>query len=719
MARSAACLAAVIPTALAAVLVPIAPAAVAAPDDVEQALTVSLESMTPSAVPRRGRITLTGEVTNTSDDTWTDIQAYLFTSSEPITTADGLSAAAETDPAIEVGGRLTREGLFDEVGDLEPGESTSYSVSVARKDLSISGEPGAYWIGVHVLGAVDGVRDGFAAGRARSFIPLMTPRGPDAELALVVPFRERVMRDSDGTLLGLPRWQGLLASDGRLGQLASLAAESDRPLSLIVDPAVLDAARSVAADNPPFTTSDDGSGAERGGASESPAPSESESPSEDPETPAPVEDGEPVEPSPEALQAESWLASFVDSADRSTVLALPYGDVDVAAVTTNRLDRILQQAFDLSDQTLNELEVGSAPVVAPPTGRLPARSLDAVDPGTPVVLADAAFPDFTGAALNRPSGPQVALTDSEAGIGGPGPDDRTHPVALRQRILAEAAVRALEEPDAPPLVVSTPQRWDPGPSWRAADFFDGLDVPWLRQVDLNQVLAGAVPERVSTAPEYPQRQAAKEVPFPNQLATQELIRTGAVYAELLADNESVRVDVAKAAMLASSYSARPRPGAALTRARGTTLRIRRTMRLVDIDGPPFVMMSSERGPIAVTVVNNLDDPVTVKLEAVTQRDDLTIKDSDPITLRPGQRTPVRLRAETSAIGVHPVTLRATTESGEPLGSEVVFTVRTSNVGFVVWLVMGIGGALLLVMVGFRIVRRVRARRGSAAPEHAA
>ncbi len=716
MARSAACLAAVIPTALAAVLVPIAPAAVAAPDDVEQALTVSLESMTPSVLPRRGRITVTGEVTNTSEDTWTDIQAYLFTSSEPITAADELAAAAETDPAVEVGGRLTSDGLFDEVGDLEPGESTSYSVSVPRKSLEISGEPGAYWIGVHVLGAVDGVRDGFAAGRARSFIPLMTPRGPDAEVALVVPFRERVMRDSDGTLLGLPRWQGLVASGGRLGQLAGLVAESDGPLSLIVDPAVLDAVRSVAADNPPFRTSDDGSGTDRDEASGAPAATGSASPSTDPETPATDEDGEPVEPSPEAQQAESWLESFIESANRSSVLALPYGDVDVAAVATNRLDRILLQAANLSDQTLNELEIANAPVVAPPTGRLPARGLEAVDPGTPVVLADAAFPDFGGAALSRPSGPQVLLTDTEAASGGPGPDDRTHPVALRQRILAEAAVRALEDPDAPPLVVSTPQRWNPGPSWRAADFFDGLDVPWLRRVDVNTVLAGAPPEQVDTAPKYPKSQTRKQVPFPNQLATQELIRTGQVYAELLADNESVRPEVAKAAMLASSYSARRRPAAALTRARGTTLRIRRTMRLVDIDGPPFVMMSSERGPIAVTVVNNLDEPVTVKLEAVTERDDLTIKESDPITLRPGQRTPVRLRAETTAIGVHPVTLRATTESGAPLGSEVVFNVRTSNVGFVVWLVMGTGGALLLVMVGFRIVRRVRARRGSAAPE---
>ena len=57
-----------------------------------------------------------------------------------------------------------------------------------------------------------------------------------------------------------------------------------------------------------------------------------------------------------------------------------------------------------------------------------------------------------------------------------------------------------------------------------------------------------------------------------------------------------------------------------------------------------------------------------------------------------------------------MTLVETTEDGRRLGSEVQFNLRTSNVGAVVWLVMGTGGALLLVMIVFRIQRRVRSRR---------
>jgi hypothetical protein len=143
------------------------------------------------------------------------------------------------------------------------------------------------------------------------------------------------------------------------------------------------------------------------------------------------------------------------------------------------------------------------------------------------------------------------------------------------------------------------------------------------------------------------------------------------------------------------------------------------MQLVGIDGPSFVMMSSETGSIDVSVVNNLDEPVTVVLEARTPRNDLTINAPDPITLEPGERTPVRMRAESKSIAVHEVTLVATTEAGQPLGSEAQFNVRTSNVGFVIWLVMGAGGAVLLGMIVFRIVRRVRARRTQTVPEAAA
>ena len=697
-------------------LVPGAGPAHAAPAGGGDPLKVTLDAMTPSTLPRRGTVTLTGEVTNTSEDTWTDLQAYLVTASEPIRTSDELDLAARSDPASDLGapGRITTGGLFTEIGDLEPGETTGYTVSVPRKDLEIGDEPGVYWMGVQVLGAVDGIRDSLADGRARSFMPQMARRGPKADVALVLPVRDRVRRSTDGRLIGLERWQRTFAPDGRLGRLLALGAGSDRSLTWLVDPAVLDAAASVAHENPPLSTDADGTGP---GEAESQSPSPSPSGAGDPgPSEGPGTSEEPAqEPTEAARDAADWLASFVEHTSGDTVLTLPYGDLDVAAVTANRLRGILRKATALSEQTMTALGVDESAVVAPPSARLPGRALGALDPGTPALLSDRAVPSATASLLQRPDGTPLVLTDSAAARGGPGPDARRTPLALRQRILAEAAVRALATGPRTPMVVQAPTYWQPGDSWQLADFFEGLDVPWLHQVDVADVLAGDA-EPADARPRYPARLRKAEVPFANQLATQELIDTGNVFAALLTDNDNISDQLARMAVLASSYAARPRPVAALERTRTTTDRVRRTMRLVDIDGPPFVMMSSETGPIAVTVVNNLDVPVTVRLEARAGRDGLKISSPEPRTLGPGQRAPVRLRAVSTSIGVHQVTLVATTEDGQQIGSAVQFNVRTSNVGLVIWVVMGVAGALLLVMIAFRILRRVRAYRARARQE---
>ena len=725
-ARAAACLAACSVTAVTLVLAPSSPHAQAVPrravDD--SPLKVTLDTMTPSVIPRRGPITLRGEVTNRSDDTYTDAQVYLFHSATPITSRAGLAEAVTTDAATDVGGRVTDEGLYDEIGDLEPGETTSYDVTVRRSDLEITGDPGVYWVGTHVLGAVDGVRTGLAAGRARSFMPLMPDDAPTTDLSVVVPLRERVRRGGNGSLLGLRQWQRSLSDDGRLGRIGLFASGSSGPLTWLVDPAVIDAVRSVAADDPPLSTAPDGTGPGGDGEGEADGSEASTSPSAEagedegsvPEDGAESgeEDGEGQEPeeelSPEAQVAQAWLDGFLADVTGDALYALPYGDIDVPAFTRTHIDDIVDEAERLSADTMAELDLDTTAAVAPPRGYLPARALARVDPGTAVLMSDLAFPTVDDTVLSRPDGTQVVLTDTAAAGGGPGPQPRNGLLALRQRILSDVALTSLAGEAGEPVVVTLPSRFDPGEDWQTADFFGGLDVPWLRQVDLRQVLVGGLSTTTTQAPLYPASQRDAHIPLANQLATQELGRVGRVYADLLTDNDSVADDLAKTGMLASSYFVRNRPGAAQLRARNTTTRVRRDMQQVVVDGPPFVRMTSLTGPISVTVDNQLDVPVTVALEARANTDGLSISTPDPIQLGPGQRTPVRLRADADSIGVHTVSLVATTPEGEAIGSRTQFSVRTSNVGTFVWFVVGGGAAVLALAIVIRLVRRIRAAR---------
>lgn len=664
-------------------------------------LTVSIHTLTPSTLPRDGTVTLTGEITNRSASTWTDLNAYLFASSTPMTTSAELEEATGTSPALEVGARVTAEGRYDEVADLAPGESTDFRISVPRRDLPIT-EAGVYWIGVHVLGSNEDGRVEGADGRARTFIAAMPSSPPSISMAMVLPLRERVIRAADGRLGAEDRWRRMLADDGRLDRLLDLTSTaSDTPLTWLVDPAVLDATRSVAEGNPGFVISPTGrDDASRTAAEASP-------------TPAPGGD-EPDEVSPEEQQAADWLEEFVGQAEEQTVMSLPYGDVDVAALSRRGFADVYRRATKLGADTFGALALDTAPVVSPLGGRLPDKALDLLDDETSVLLDEGAS-DTAASVVRLPQGRRVALSSSTARIAGPGPEPRYGALALRQRILAEAAARALTGDAEQPLVVTVPERWDPGDEWRSAGFFSGLDVPWLRPVDLPFALAATDPEPHEGQLSYPRELRRQELPVANVTATHELDVAGSVLAGLLSRNDTVDGEIGRAAMLGSSVHVRPAPDRGLRMTRRITGQVRGQLNRVYVEGSSLVTMSSETGNFSVTVVNGLEEPVTVGLRVRTGSEALDIRTPDLVSLGPGQRASVRLAVRAQGTGVHSVQVIPTTEDGRPLGRSTRIKVRSSQVGLVIWLIIGTGAAVFVVAIALRVSRRMRSRTGKGRP----
>jgi len=58
-------------------------------------------------------------------------------------------------------------------------------------------------------------------------------------------------------------------------------------------------------------------------------------------------------------------------------------------------------------------------------------------------------------------------------------------------------------------------------------------------------------------------------------------------------------------------------------------------------------------------------------------------------------------------GVHSVRISPTTRDGLPLGQSTKVKVRSSQVGLVIWLIMGTGAAVFVAAIVARIMRRVR------------
>jgi len=575
---------------------------------------------------------------------------------------------------------------------------------------------------VHVLGqSASTGRDGLADGRARTFIPLVPRRTPPTRLALLVPFKAEVRRGAAGRLLGLPAWQRSLGNDGRLDRLLRLSSRASAPLTWVVDPAVLDAAESVARDNPKLDPGPDGSGSDSGSGQPTQSPSPSGTPSGTGDTGDTGDVGSAAEPSDQATAARAWLEELHRQAMQHTVTTVPYGDLDVAAVLGSRLDDLYEKARGLSSDTMAADDLPEATgVVAPPSGRLPASALRKIDQATPVVLSDTELPDAHTPVLTRPGRAPIVLADTLAGSGGPRPNARYAALAVRQRLVSEAALHALSPDADQPLVVSLPPYWDPGSAWASSDFFAGIDQPWVRMVDLPALVAAAGNDSAggdpgAQDPVYPRWDRHSQLPLANLLATERLAATGTTFARLLTENDTVEGVLARIGMLASSQTARGEPDRVLDQVNSTTDYVRAQMEQVRIEGPSFVMMSGERGPIQVTVVNGLDQPVKVGLQATTRSSGLRIDKHADITLGPGRRTAVRLEATSTDIGVHAVTLVATDSEGNPLGSVTELSVRTSRVSTVIWVIMAGGAVVLFLAIVVRLFRRIRRRKATHGP----
>lgn len=719
-------------------------------------LSLSIDSLTPSVIPIRGAIRVSGTITNTSTDTWDNLGVYPLTSFEPLTTPAALAKAARTDPADPVGDRITALGPLDVIETLTPGATATYSLRIPRSVLSISGAPGVYWFGIQALGEVDGVREEtpFADGRARTFLPYLpgpsprqavrpraappsTSRTPSptglVRTSLILPVRQDLTMLPDGRVDQVAEWAEQFGGAGRLRRLVDFgSAAGARSLTWLVDPALPDAAASIAAGNLPYdlsaTVSAEGEPEPK--PDPSPVPSPSSSPSTgtgnrtDP-TPGPADpttttggdepDDVPL-PVPGATPAQSavaldWLndlVSTLDTAGSTRLLALPYGDLDVAA-TAVRAPALLSAARERSDAAMARLELASRPGIAPPGGSLPPAAYPVIEPEETVLVTHRSFTE------DPPERAEVdgrVLTTAPYVADGPAPADPRSPVSIRQMILSEAAVRLLRDTEVEhSYVAQLPPLWEaPDSTVDAAAFFAGLDgLDWFQLVPLASAPTQAASPVQPGDLAYPERQEQRELPADTVSAATALVARGDSLQSALTRNDRVADRVLDVALTTVSYSDRNAPRTARVVAERNRGWIADLLGEVTITGPPSLTLSSESGPLPATVTNGLDYPVTVK---VVGRGDGSITVTGPrrVRLAPGERVGVILEISATTLGVHNLQLLLTDVDGRPLGGSTSLPVRSAQVGQVIWVIIGVGVTLLFAAIVLRLVRRVRSSR---------
>ena len=280
-------------------------------------------------------------------------------------------------------------------------------------------------------------------------------------------------------------------------------------------------------------------------------------------------------------------------------------------------------------------------------------------------------------------------------------------VAVRQQILAEAALRLLS-PDKRPLVIVFPPGWNPS---SATGFFSGLEVPWLKLTGVDSVATERAEDVDRDQLDYPESEVVRELDAANFASADDLIQTGRTLDQVLVRNDAVGDVVLSQALNGLSFSSREHPDASRAEADRSRQRISRQLSSIRVDAPPAVTLSSSTGRFSATIANNLDHPVRVRVESRAD-EPLTISDTDPIDIAAGGRSSILLEAATTQLGVHNVRLVVTSEDGTPLGSSATLPVRSAQVSRVIWLILGTGVTLLFGAIVVRLVRRVRRARAA-------
>lgn len=679
----------------------VAPPAQALPTAAESSpLEVQITTLAPSVVEVGEDVAISGTVTNTTSETWTGINLLPFRSPAPITDAATLAASAESDPETYLGDRILTEGSFDTVPSLEPGDTASFETVVRYDELAT--QAGVYWIGVHALGdAPSAPSDGLADGRARTFIPLLPEDAKPIDAALVLPLRATVHHDPDGRIADPEQWAERLGPEGRLTHvLRAGQTAGTRPVTWLMDPAVLQAVTRLALGNKPLSlTPVPGAVSEEEPSDVSPPPVDLPE-----ETPSASPDDDVSEADAAAAEAaNAWLQLLPQAIGTSPVLSLPYGDLDLSAAAA-LAPELYDLAMERSVEVMTGLGIPASPALAPPSGYLSPDAISRAPREALVMLSDTAVERADGASPTSGLllGHQVVTTSSGVAAGGPGPAPAGSPLAVRQRLLSEAALRMVSG-DRSPIIMVPPATWNPAQSQSLYDSFEDGVVRMRTLSDLDDPGAGTIDE---SALDYPEAEVEAELPATSFASAQDLMDDGMLLSGVLEEPALIGYQVANISLTALSYFSRRDPDSARLATERSAAGITGLLGRITIDGPPSVTLSSDQGDLGATLSNDLPEAVTVRVVALTDGG-LQLEGTEPITLAPQSRRRVLLGATASRQGNHTVTLSVTDVDGTSLGSSTSFPVRTAQVSLVIWLIMGAGALMLFSAIGVRLVRRLR------------
>jgi hypothetical protein len=666
---------------------------------------VSLHTLTPRVPHKDDTLTLSGTVTNNGRSAITSGEVGVRLSG-PLGSRSVIEQAAERKGFDPVRDGSPVSGVHAKIEPLAPGTSRPFTLEVPVDKLHL-GDDGVYQLGVSLSGQTPQQGYDHVLGIRRTFLPWQ-PSGPEKKTRLTVAWpliasaHLTARTDSDAQQTPVFRDDDLAKSispGGRLQQMVELGA--DRPVTWVIDPDLL-----AAVD---FMT-------------------------EDYKVRKP--DGHVVDGKKQAV-AKEWLKDLQDAVKGEQVVALPFGDPDLASLAHRgkNVPGVLGQlgkATDLAAKTV-------APIlhVAPNTdfawpvhGAVDPAVVDvATSAGAHNVLArsdslrDSRSLPYTPTAARPVGGGTTAVvadywlsTSFTGDLTGAGKS-----TLAVQRFLAHTLSINRQMPGKQRSIVVTPQRMPTTAQARALSAALGAlqdQGNWTEDLSLpDAAKAGPDPAATRSVPAasaYPGSLRGRELPTHAFEEIQQTRRSLKDFAAILSAKDRVMPPFNTAIDREMSNSWRgDSDGAARFRESvqdyltGLTHKVR-LIRKSDLT------LSGRSATIPVTVQNNLLQKVDgLKLKLTSSRS-IGLHVDDPekqVVVDGGHSQSIKFSTTAKANGRSKVTAQLYTLQGEPYGPPMTFTVKVTSITSTVLLVIA-GGVLLVVLAGVRMYTQ-RRRRGPA------
>lgn len=654
-------------------------------------LQVTITSLSPGSITVNRPVTVRGTITNPGTTPWSLTNVYLLISSTPAADETGLETFAETPDSGLFGTGIYDTQYLTAVGTISAHASKAFAVTVPYDRLPISGAVGVYRVGVRVVSTNAGIRNVDGAPQASTLLPLLATKQSSivaTPTVTVVPVTAPVARLPDGTFAD-DSLAALVSTGHQLSDLLDWVANAPPDtLQLVVDPALLSAVSDMA----------------QGYRVKAPGTIIA--------TQRPLHTL-PTRPGSGRVAAQLWLALFKNIEQSQYVLVMPWGNPAGDALVAAGLPGPLQSALGASAGYVAGHRGAFGVAGWLPGGNLSQAALDVLRAAHPSAMI-ASSRSLPGLGSTSPAVVEVGsgasafpLLVTSAQIAGITTVATTSALQVRQRLLAEATVRAIGDQPGTVEAFALPAGWDPGPVTTAAPFAAAFDLPVLRA-------DSAIAALLQPGPTYHGRVRA----LPTRLrppvldAIRALRVQGGNLDAILSPSTSAHVAFQHAFAMAGSQAwvHEPLLGSRLT-LRQTAVDAAALSRVV-LTGPPFVAMSSNSGRFPLTVTNGLDKPVTLHLLVVPDDKALTVHRLDPIQVAAGGRRDIQIETDATGSGVTSVRARLATPHNVSFGKPWIFDVRTTEIGLVIWVVMGVGGAVLFGAAALRVVRRVRGRQWS-------